>query len=146
MEVREGEYQLYLAIKFNKHKLPEKFKLLIIKAIKLALYESQHFESEYSIFNTTKKNYNLKSEIAHITWYYNLFIREINDTEYLPGIMDTKNNPGFIIDDFSYKDVFKKFLNLFQYVFITDSLTSQESKDADIIIMLDEFMVIRKDL
>lgn len=138
---------MLLSIRFNPQiKISEPFKLLVIKAVKLALYESSNIASEKSIFNTTKSTYNLKNEIAHIVWYYDLFVREINDSEYIPGISINKTTTGFTINDLSYKTAFKHLLNIFDYVYITDSITSQISQNAHIIIMMDEFVVIRKDL
>ena len=138
---------MFLAIKLNnKIKIPEKLKLTIIKAVKLALYEANQLESNKNLFTTTKKNYNLKNEIAQITWHYNLFIREINESSYCSGISANKNYTGFIIDDFTYQSSFKQMVNLFQYVYIVDSFIDEKIKDADIIISLTDFMVIRKDL
>ena len=138
---------MFLAIKLNnKIKIPEKLKLTIIKAVKLALYEVNQLESNKNLFTTTKKNYNLKNEIAQITWHYNLFIREINESSYCSGISANKNYTGFIIDDFTYQSSFKQMVNLFQYVYIADSFIDEKIKDADIIISLTDFMVIRKDL
>ena len=138
---------MFLAIKLNnKIKIPEKLKLTIIKAVKLALYEVNQLESNKNLFTTTKKNYNLKNEIAQITWHYNLFIREINESSYCSGISASKNYTGFIIDDFTYQSSFKQMVNLFQYVYIADSFIDEKIKDADIIISLTDFMVIRKDL
>ena len=138
---------MYLAIQFNNEiKIPERLKLLIIKALKLAIKESNTFDSEYTLFNNTRKNYNLKSEVAHITWYYNLFIREICDEEFFPGINSNDKYLGFIIDDLSYKDSFKHFQKIINSVYFTDSLISDKVKEASIIIDLNEFIVIRKDL
>lgn len=138
---------MFLAIKLNnKIKIPEKLKLTIIKAVKLALYEANQLESNKNLFTTTKKNYNLKNEIAQITWHYNLFIREISESSYYSGISANKNYAGFIIDDFTYQSSFKQMVNLFQYVYIVDSFIDEKIKDADIIISLTDFMVIRKDL
>lgn len=138
---------MFLAIKLNDNiKIPEKLKLTIIKTVKLALYEANQLESNKNLFTTTKKNYNLKNEIAQITWHYNLFIREISESSYCSGISANKNYAGFIIDDFTYQSSFKQMVNLFQYVYIVNSFIDEKIKDSDIIISLTDFMVIRKDL
>ena len=131
---------MYLAIKFNdKCRIPEKLKLITIKAIKVAINESKQSDIP-TLFLTTKKSYNLKYEIVNIIWHYNLILRELNN-DYFPGL-DNKS----LIDESTYSVSFKKFINLYEFAYLTDSLVTKVALQATIILGLNESLVVRRDL
>ena len=131
---------MYLAIKFNdKYRIPEKLKLITIKAIKVAINESKQSDIP-TLFLTTKKSYNLKYEIVNIIWHYNLILRELNN-DYFPGL-DNKS----LIDESTYSVSFKKFINLYEFAYLTDSLVTKVALQATIILGLNESLVVRRDL
>ena len=131
---------MYLAIKFNdKYRIPEKLKLITIKAIKVAINESKQSDIP-TLFLTTKKSYNLKYEIVNIIWHYNLILRELNN-DYFPGL-DNKS----LIDESTYSVSFKKFINLYESAYLTDSLVTKVALQATIILGLNESLVVRRDL
>ena len=131
---------MYLAIKFNdKYRIPEKLKLITIKAIKVAINESKQSDIP-TLFLTTKKSYNLKYEIVNIIWHYNLILRELNN-DYFPGL-DNKS----LIDESTYSVSFKRFINLYEFAYLTDSLVTKVALQATIILGLNESLVVRRDL
>jgi len=137
---------LFLAIKFNdKIKIPEKLKLMTIKAIKSAVNESNKLEENtQTLFNNTKLSYNLKYELANIIWHYNLLLREICENECI--LQFNIHSKEYIIDESTYNEVFSFFISLYEFVFLTDSLVSEASIKANLILDLDSPLVIRRDL